>query len=387
MPASTNKRIYYAVHQVGLEEIDSAGVLTAPLREIHGAQSVGLTTNFNLEQVFELGQLAIDENIEGIPDVEVTLNKVLDGYPLMYTLATTSALTPSLAGRSNSKALFAMSIFDDTAESADGVNRSAVQCSGMFVGSLGYNFPLEDSMNEDLTLVGNDKVWLNDPKPTNPNLPTPSFPGAFGTLDAPLGSGGVNRRENLQFTFVAASGADANGMVNDPDATILPPEVFGISNSGHNEKTNGFDFDAQVSNITVSADLGREEINELGRKGPYHRTVTFPIEVTCEIEVTSTSGDMISATEDGIYNDGSDPCEVGGNLLDRTIRLSTCEGTRIYLGLKNKLSSVNYTGGDAGGGNVAVTYTFTTFNDFTVMHSGDPNSNFTYANRGEFLTG
>ena len=51
----------------------------------------------------------------------------------------------------------------------------------------------------------------------------------------------------------------------------------------------------------------------------------------------------------------------------------TCEGTAIYLGEKNKLSSVNYGGGDAGGGNVTVTYSYTTFNDFTVIHPQDPN--------------
>ena len=49
----------------------------------------------------------------------------------------------------------------------------------------------------------------------------------------------------------------------------------------------------------------------------------------------------------------------------------SCEGLRVYLGKKNKLSSVNYAGGDAGGGNATVTYTFTTFNDFTVMHQYD----------------
>ncbi|GAH00289.1 unnamed protein product, partial [marine sediment metagenome] len=65
MPASDNKRIYYAVHQVGLKEDADAGAFT----EIHGVQSVGMTTNFNLDQVFELGQLAIYENIEEIPDV------------------------------------------------------------------------------------------------------------------------------------------------------------------------------------------------------------------------------------------------------------------------------------------------------------------------------
>lgn len=382
MPASNNKRIYYAVHQVGIKADSAPG---ANFTEVHGAQSVGMTTNFNLEQVFELGQLAIYENVEDIPDVEVSLNKVLDGYPLIYCLATTDAATPTLPARANEKCFFGLSIFDETLESATGAPGSVVQCSGMFVGSLAYNFPLDDSFNEDVTLVGNDKVWLNDPKPTNPNIPTPSFSGAFNSLDAPIGLGGVNRRENLILSYDGSNGLDTNNMVADSDATILPPEVYGISDSGTNEQSNGQDFDAHLSDISVSCDLGRENINELGRKGPYHRTVTFPVEVTTEISVTSTSGDLISATEEGIYTTGNDPCEDGGNLKDRTIRIATCEGTRIYLGTKNKLSSVNYTGGDAGGGNVSVSYTFTTFNDFTVMHSGDPNSNFAWASRDTYL--
>ena len=126
--------------------------------------------------------------------------------------------------------------------------------------------------------------------------------------------------------------------------------------------------------MRVSADLGREEINELGRRAPYHRFATFPVEVTCEIEVTTISGTMVSATENGILTTGAGSCIDAGNLGNRTIRLVTCEGTRIYLGRKNKLASVNYGGGDAGGGNVAVSYTYTNFNEFTVVHSGDPHA-------------
>lgn len=371
-----NKRIYYAVHQVGLRP-DNAP--TGDYTVIHGVQSVGMTTNFNLEQVFELGQLAIYENIEEIPDVEVSLTKVLDGYIPMYCLATGwDSQTPTLAGRSNAKTFFGLGIFDDTLTSATGTAGSVVECSGMYVGSISYTFPLDDNFTEDITLVGNDKVWLNDPSilPAS-NTPVPTFTsGQFDALDAPVGLGGVNRRENL-ILVGSHTGTDANGMANGVDVTVLPPDVFGISTSGTNDKDGNGDFLAHLSSITVSADLGREQINELGRKGPYHRTVTFPIEVTCDIEVTSHSGDMVSATEGGIRNtDPADQCTAGGNLQDRTIRIATCEGTRIYLGLKNKLSSVNYTGGDAGGGNVNVTYTFTTFNDFTVMHTGENNANF-----------
>jgi len=96
-----NNRIYYAIQQV---ELGHAGGKEA----VHGLQSAGITTNFNLEQVFELGQLSIYQNVEGIPDIEVALNKVLDGYPLIYVLATEGgtginaglvAVSPTLPGR------------------------------------------------------------------------------------------------------------------------------------------------------------------------------------------------------------------------------------------------------------------------------------------------
>ena len=51
------------------------------------------------------------------------------------------------------------------------------------------------------------------------------------------------------------------------------------------------------------------------------------------------------------------------------------------------MASVNYSGGDAGGGNVTVSYSFTTFNDFTVMHVNDPASNFDWIDRHTYLGG
>ncbi len=379
-----NKRIYYAVQQVSIKG-DTAGPWTAQ-HALHGVQSVGMTTTFNLDQVFELGQLAIYENIEGIPDVEVTLTKVLDGYPLIWHRATSDPTTtsPTLAGRSNSKCYIGLGIYDDTASSAGfgGISgTSEVEMSGMFVSSLAYNIPLEDSMTEDVTLVGNNKVWAKDPRiavgaTVWSTANVIDIPAEFANNNnSPTGLGGVQRRENLIFAtgdpaFNGPAGAnDENGQSNNADQTTLPKEVFGLTAQGTNP-----DFTAHISSITVSADLGREELFELGRRGPYHRVVTFPIEVTCEIETTSHSGDMVSATEFGILGEGS-ACENPGNLSDNTIRIATCENTRIYLGRKNKLASVNYTGGDAGGGNVSVSYTYTTFNDFTVLHERDPHAN------------
>lgn len=358
-----NKRIFYAVQAVGIKEHDVAGLANF----VHGVQSVGIATNFNLEQVFELGQLAIYENIEDLPDVEVTLTKVLDGFPLIYHLATTEGTSPTLAGRSNARSTVELAIYDDTQESASGAAGSAAACSGMYVSSLAYNFPLDDNFSEDVTLVGNHKVWANDPNATA-TLVDPTginVTSVTGNDDAPTGSGGVNRRQDLMM----GSGNIAVG-ISGVDVCLFPQEIPGIHASGWN-MDGGTEFGAHLGSISVSADLGRENINELGRKGPYHKYVTFPIEVTCEFEVTSHSGDLVSVTEEGILNTSSHPCDDGGNLSNRSIRLSTCEGTRIFLGDNNKLSSVNYAGGDAGGGNVSVTYTYTTFNDFTVLHSGD----------------
>jgi hypothetical protein len=362
-----NKRIYYAIQQAGLKALNSDSYTA-----IHGVQNVGMTTNFNLSQVFELGIQSIYYNVEEIPDVQVTLSKVLDGYPLMYHLATkgTATTDPSLAGRANTKTFFGMSIFSDSLSSAVGTPPSIVECSGMFVSSVSYSFPKDGNFTEDVTLVGNDKIWLGDVAIVNTadaaRRDALSFNGdaTFADNDdAPLATTGVQRRQNLIFGTGSAA-----------DVSVFPLEVYGITSSGTNELDADGDYGVHINSVTVSVDLGRESITELGRRGPYHRTVTFPVQVTCEVEVTSISGDMISATEAGILNTTGGNCTDGGNLTEGTIRLATCEGTRIFLGDKNMLQSVNYGGGNAGGGNATVTYSFVTYNDFTVVHSGDPHA-------------
>jgi hypothetical protein len=348
-----NKRIYYAIQQV---KLGTGGNQT----EVHGLQSVGMTTNFNLEQVFELGQLEIYQNIEEVPEIEVTLNKVLDGYPLIYTLATEKgtglgtfvANSATLTGRQNARVDMELSIYDDTQQSAEGSSISVVNCSGMYVSSVSYTFPVDGNFTEDVTLVGNDKIWG-----------TTGGTGAFdGNDDEPESLSGVGRRQFL-----------------DINACVFPVEIPGVANDGSltDLSASGLGLSTHFQNITVSCDLGREAINELGRFAPYHRFVTFPVEVTSEFEVLAITGDEINATEDGYYttgdtvaNNSTPSCAPRYNLRNQTIFLQTCEGTKIYLGRKNKLASVNYTGGDTGGGNVTVTYSYTTFNDFVVAHSG-----------------
>ena len=387
-------RIYFANQQVAFRKDGDTTWIAA-----HGVQSVAVTSSFNLEQAFELGQLAIYENIEGVPDIEVTMSKVLDGYPLIYHLATDEDSHnhgPTLAGRSNASCIVGLGIWPDTQDSASGNPIQQMEASGMFCSAVSYNFPLEDNFSEDVTLVGNNKGWQNGIGAGAIGCATPGWAfatatGDFSVLDAPFAGstageatgsyGGVNRRENLAFATTTAS--DAGGV----DYTYLPTEIPGVDSNGWMSPKNANNV-AHVQSITVSTDLGREELFELGTRQPYARVVTFPVEVTCDIEVLSLSGDLINAFADGCVTSVSPCTGIVDNLTDQRIRIAACEGTRIYLGEKNKLASVNYGGGDAGGGNVTVSYSYTTFNDFTVLHPEDPNGSGAewWANRSNYLT-
>jgi hypothetical protein len=347
----------------------------------HGVQQVGTSLTFSLEQAFELGQIAIYENVENIPNVELTAEKVLDGHPPLWCLSTSTATTPTLPGRSNERCNLQFGIYEDTVTVATGQGTiRRMMASGMYPSSLGWTFGVDGNFTESITWVGNDLWWTN------------SFaggPSTFAALDVTFsggdiprsanGSGGINRRENFLYSPVLTGGnmlgADVNGRLRDPNTSILPLEIPGITSSGLNPNdSNGFPL-ARVQSIAINCDLGREEILELGARGPYYRYLTFPTEVTTAIDVLSTSGVGVSATQLGIYVTG-----VGGlctdryNLVNHTIRVAVCEGTRIYLGTQNKLSSVNEQGGDTGGGNRTFTLNYSTFNDLTVGHINDTNA-------------
>jgi hypothetical protein len=415
-----NKRVFYAAKRAGIGPVGSAGSGNPTYRQLHGLQSVGITTTFNLEQTFELGQLAIYENVEGIPDVSIDVEKVMDGYCPIYVLATSISggaelsSSASLVGRSRSRCDFLLSVHKDSDEIAGGgvgsnlaaTTDSHVQMSGVFVSSAGYNVGIDGYATESCTMVGQDKVYFSHTVPGDaPDYAAANYNTAIDLIaseDAPqalaAGSGGVQRREDVLFRYQGLSGgAGINNYFKNSgrpfktsvstgiDAglgdtiaggeypasglgTVLPVQIPGVSTSGTNNTNSAGVFDCLIQSINCSTDFGREDIFQLGRKGRYHRFVNFPTEVSCEVTVVSASGDLISSTEAGML--GAD--KPGDNLRDETIRLHLREGLLVDLGKKNKLQSVSVTGGDAGGGNDEITYSFQNFNDFTVYHPEDP---------------
>ena len=354
---SNNQRIIYSCQGVA---ITATGQAPTAADMVHGVQSVGITTNFNLEQVFELGQIEIYENIEGTPDIEVTLEKVLDGYPLLYLMASTGVTGTSNSGlvaRSKEQCDLRLGIFDEgsnnIASASTGSAETQVTCTGMFISSVSYTFPVDGNCTESVTLVGNNKTWLTNDMA---DADVADFDGDDSPFALAAGSGGVQRREDIRM-----------------DYSILPQSIYGTQggdagNAYSNGDGTGY-LNVAIQNVSISTDFSREDIFELGRKTPFYRPAAFPVEVTCEIEAISTSGDFVEALEDGdpaLFDTASS----GNNTSEETIYFALRGGMAFDLGSKNRLSSISYGGGDATGGNASNSYSFSNFNDFDVLQLG-----------------
>jgi len=365
-----NKRIFFATRKAGIAPDGSNNFTT-----LRGVQTIGGSLTFELDNIQEIGQIETYEIDEDIPAVELTTEKVLDGHPPIYTLATQDGVDATLVGRAKTQCALAISIYEDTVESATGAASQEVQSSGLFVSSLSYTVTTDGSATESMTLIGSDRRWVNTVATT-----------AFATYlddpfvsndDTPLaitGSGGVNKREDVLFsysTIAVGPGIDANGSVSGI-GTILPQDIPGVTGSGTNDvdSADGL-FRVHVTGFTTSVDFNREDLLELGARGEFEKSTTFPIAVTTEITVTSASGDQVSATRDGLISGAG--CNVGSNLTDRTIRLHMCEGLQLNIGKRNKLSGVSVAGGNTDGSNEELTYSYTNNNSLAVYHPQDPN--------------
>lgn len=329
----SNRRNFYANLGFGI-----AAQSTTSFTEARGVQSLGMNTNFNLEQIFELGMLAIYDQPEGIAEVEVTAEKVLDGWPLLGILSTQGATDPTLVGRSNRICSLGLTVHTDTQSSASGNPLQQAYMSGMFLNQWNFAFQINGPFTESVSWVGNNKDWLA----SGFNF-TPSHV-ATGT---PLAAEGVNVRQHF-----------------DRYSSRFPTDIPGVSASGtYGTTANESNFVLQ--RITTGVNLGRSNIFELGRKAPYFRAVEFPVEVSTEFVILA-KGTKLDDTE--CFEDATNQTS------NQYILLQTQEGTKIDLGLKNRKLTVQQSGGEAGqnSSNVTITYRYRNFSEMQVQHPQDP---------------
>jgi hypothetical protein len=307
---------------------------------VHGVQSVGVTTNFSLEQVFEFGQIEIYENVEAQPEVEVTVERVLDGAKPMWFMVTDETQDTLNEAISTYKVDIGLNIYSDAQNRASGTVRRFMFMSGMYISNATYTYTVDGNFTESVTLVGNDKTWAQSANaPSGYWTSANTGDGVEGATDNNNGfPSGVQRRENF-----ALSGCQ------------LPTDLPGVPGAGVGNAASGIDEHLQT--VTLSVDIGREDLFELGSKLPFFKTVTFPVEVSATFEVVTSEGDLVEAIS-----------TAETNLTNQSIRIYTDEGLTINLGSENKLLSIDFGGGDAGGGNDTVTYTYQTFNVFSVSH-------------------
>lgn len=329
-----NDRIFYACQAVAITPTGHSPTSTHVVR---GLQSVGMNSTFTLDQVFEIGQLELYENIEDVTDTEVSLEKVIDGEKLIFNLTSSGKCKTDLVGAAKSRCDVYVAIYDDGTSNATGAVRNVCWNSGMYISNVSYNYSVDGNATESVTLVGNDKFW---------------------NADTALGSSAYARWVGSGNPLATGFGSDTpmSGVVRRVNFNVGGSSIPAIVSSQKG------DLDANsthIQSISVSADFGQENILELGRLGPYARFTSFPIEVTCEFEVIATSGDLKSVS-------GSNKNLGAGE----AIILRDTAGTVLDLGSKNKLTSIAYSGGDTGGGNATVTYSFSNYNNLTVVDGG-----------------
>lgn len=434
-----NNRVWWAIQQLAIKDNAASptssvaplnsrefatGALASGVDQVgglwevpRGTQSVGMSTTFNLEQVFQLGQAELYEYSERQPDIEVTISKVIDGTKPLFFMVTNPAAGNDIVARTAAYRVdAALQIYPDTQYRATGRPQAIVTASGAYVSNVAYTYPIDGAVTEDVTLVGNDKIWgtivavsgvtagNNNGNPaeavviwpdqangSNANAPEGMPSGVFGHdgLTSALVEGGAQELAggtDRLGVIIVGSGVQRREEV-EISRSILPNDIPGViqpSISGINAAfvnggagANGpgtasaftqliadanTDYIAEhIQNITLSFAISREDIFEQGSKRPYAKVPAFPLEATCSIEVITAQGDLIDAKSDI-------DCGPDNTSASNTIILRTCDGLQVDLGDANRLTSVENGGGEAGGGNMTVTYNYSSFNVFNVSH-------------------
>ena len=324
----------YACQAVGIGAYNSE-------QYVEGVQSVGVNTTFDFEQAFELGVLTIYENMEGVPSVEVTMERNLTSgvHPLWYSIAkrgnssVTDAPGNQVIAVGESRPSVLLQVYkESTVTAGDSDATFYVRMSGMYLSNYSMSVGVDGPATESLTLTGNDYSWTKST--------SVAISGAPNAGDPPV-SGLVFKRQDLK---------------NSIGGTTWVPSNSLISGSG-------------LQSISVSIDFGREDIFELGKKTPYYKAPNYPVEVSTELEFIETN---TVTREYGATNF----TETTTSDVTTSKPLGFVIGNiGVFMGSGNRLTGTSTTGGDAGGGNATITFSYQTFNELAVKSVSDKHYN------------
>jgi hypothetical protein len=361
---------------------------------LYRVQSLGTTTTFTSEDIFELGHLDIIDVVDDVPAVAVTLNT--NDFGDVRTLAILAQLPPAkatmtaTASGTNANLIsgstylhgVAMADFAVTCGNLTGITVWApvqAECDlgtlannidqtlfldEVYVNSLEFSYTTGANATENYGAETDNKMWLlNDGAyvnyleatasgtdiangyldlvamgyNTSSTIPTLSTGNdaflrkdEYGAPAVTWYDSDVNEMRNIEVTTGTAADTDSfvfdttNNRIWFPSAAIEGKTVAADDriqvifaadmystpmNTYFTENTDSdvgalrqgqveiFIIDGstetaiwRLTGVTISADLTREPLTELGHLGPYDRPVTLPIPLT--ITVDSTAGDL-----------------------------------------------------------------------------------------------
>jgi hypothetical protein len=295
------------LNDTGSNEFD-ASANGAAFNLLTAVQSVGINTNLNLENIFQLGQLEVYQEYEEIPEIEVTINRLLNDKQTLYGMMIGNG---TIIDNLNAHSALRFTLYEDkTTDDPNPAQSTQYTISPAYLSQITYTFPVDGNFTEEVTVVSNNKVASST---TVPNFTEKE--------------GKILRRGSFG------------------PGSIMPNTVGA----------------KKVQSVSVSINFGREDLRELGKRKPFIKYINLPLEITTTIEVLATeSGDGLLAQIGADCDSTRTPAT---NF--ETIKIATCDGMVLDLGAKNKLLSTSFSGGDASGGNATITYNYRNFNTLT----------------------
>ena len=366
---------------------------------LYRVQSLGTTTSFTSEDIFELGHLDIIDVVDDVPSVAVTLNT--NDFGDVVTLATLAQVAPAksamnvtaivtnanlVSGASDYLHGVALADFAITCGNLAGVTLWAPvqdECSigtltnnidqtlfldEVFTNSLEYSYTTGANATENYGAETDNKMWLlNDGRFVNfeeTTLTSTDITNGYVDLDlsssndiavlsgglgflrkdadgapaitwydesenvmenieivtgsaaaaltyvyedtgsqhriyVPTGADAPAEDDILQFYFAADAYSNVTNTYFTPlTASDTRPDATGAVRQGQVElyildpdsAATSYENAWRLTGCTISADLTREPLTELGHLGPYDRPLTLPIPITMTID--STAGDL-----------------------------------------------------------------------------------------------
>lgn len=363
---------------------------------LYRVQSLGTTTTFTSEDIFELGHLDIIDVVDDVPAVAVTLNTndfgdvgtlaVLAQIPAAKAVMSASATVDNANLVSGATYLHGVCLADFavTCGNLTGITMWApvqAECDlgtlannidqtlfldEVYVNSIEFSYTTGANATENYGAETDNKMWLlNDGAYVNYETPTTTsgmttFTVASGVVIPILSTGNAaflrkdvegspavtfyDASANEKVNYAIKSSTDAtldlatdfsyvnaalDGSLAGPYTITLPTNISVLADDvieviyAANAYTAGTDntyFTAKtgdvadlgalrqgqveiyivdgttpsamwrLTGVTITADLTREPLSELGHLGPYDRPLTLPIPIT--VTVDSTAGDL-----------------------------------------------------------------------------------------------